>query len=815
MSKSNKRPFIIWAFLFFLPWLLAPAAHAQSITGYIYDAQSKEALPGAAIRQAGTSRGVVSQDNGFFSFQLSENGDKSIIVSYLGYKTQVIEVSEQSGALNIFMFRDTYIGEDIFVQSVRVDEAMPITYNNLEKTEIEQRNLGQDVPYLLQNLPSVITTSDAGAGVGYTGIRIRGVDPSRINITLNGIPVNDAESHSVFWVNLPDLASSVQNIQVQRGVGTSTNGAGAFGATINLQTGSSQVEPFTEVNTSYGSFNTQKYNAKVGTGLMKNGWQFEGRLSNITSDGYVDRASSDLNSWFLSAAHHGSRSLLKADVFSGKEVTYQSWYGVEESMLQTNRRFNEAGTEKPGSPYQNQVDNYQQNYYQLHYSYQLMPQWTANASVFYTQGFGYYEEYKAEQELANYGISPLNPADPAQSDLIRRRWLDNDFYGLILSSKYSTDTWNVQTGGGVNRYAGRHFGEVIWARYAGNSEHEEPYYDNDAEKIDYNAYTKFQYKITDALNTYLDVQLRGIRYEFLGNGFVQSSSGGLNPDSLISIQQTDDILFFNPKFGLVYTLPGSQRLYASFAVSGKEPTRDEYVDSTPQSRPKPEKLYNVEAGYDGNFDRFFLAANLYGMFYKDQLVLTGQINDVGAFIRQNVPQSYRIGLELQGGFSLTERWSLSANATLSQNKIVEYTQYTDMYDAAFNWTGQQAEVYKQTDIAFSPALIANGIIAFTEGAFSGEFISKYVSRQYMDNTQNRSRSLDPYLVNDIRLNYRLSNIPVLKSVTATLQVNNVFNALYESNGFTFGWLEQGTPVHYNYYYPQAGTNFLLQLKWAF
>ncbi|MGN8226676.1 TonB-dependent receptor [Gracilimonas sp. BCB1] len=806
---------LLTAFLLTIPLLFSQEVHAQTVTGKVLDAQSKEPLQGAAVRQQGTSRGVVTQDDGSFEIRLSENGREALHVTYLGYTDQEVDVSGSKENLDVFLYPETYIGDDVFVSATRADESSPITYTNIDAEEIERRNLGQDVPYLLQGAPSVTTTSDAGAGIGYTGIRIRGVDPARINVTINGIPVNDAESHAVFWVNLPDLSSSTENIQIQRGVGTSTHGAGAFGATVNLQTSSSQADPFGEVNTGFGSFNTQKYNVKLGSGLMENGWQFEGRLSKIDSDGFIDRASSDLDSYFLSASHHGDRSLLRADVFSGRERTYQAWYGIEESMLENDRKFNEAGTEKDGEPYENQVDNYQQNYYQLHYSYQLQENWNASISAFYTKGFGYYEEYVADEPLEEYGIEPLLSSTPNESDLIRRRWLDNDFYGTIFSTKYThSDAWNVTFGGGYSYYNGMHFGEVIWARYAGNSEIEDRYYDNDGIKKDGNFYGKLQYNFTEKLSSYLDLQVRGVQYDFLGNGFVRSAGSNVR-DSLVAIQQSESLTFFNPKFGFVYSLPENQRVYASFAVGGKEPTRDEYVDSTPDSRPDAEKLYNVEVGYRGDFTTYYVGANLYGMFYKDQLVPTGEINDVGEIVRQNVPESYRAGIELQGGVSLSQNLSLSANATFSQNKIVEYTQFTDQYDANFNFLGQQETVYEDTDIAFSPSVITNGVIGYNKGGLNAELISKYVSRQYLDNTQTESRSIDPYFVNDIRLSFNLNQVPLLEGVTATLQVNNIFNHEYETNGYTFGWLQSGDPVHYNYYYPQAGTNFLFQVKWEF
>lgn len=815
-DKSFITAYILFLPLLFLQFLFSPAIQAQTVTGTVYDAVTEEPLQDAAIYQHGTTRGVTSGEDGSFEIQLLENEERSLIITFIGYENQLIELDGTDQNLEVFLNRTTYIGSDVFVSATRVDETTPVTYTNINREEIEGRNLGQDIPYLLQNTPSVVTTSDAGAGIGYTGIRIRGVDPNRINVTINGIPVNNPESHGTFWVNLPDLSSSTENIQIQRGVGTSTNGAGAFGATINLQTSSATADPFGEINTGFGSFNTRKYNVKLGSGRMENGWQFEGRLSKIDSDGFVDRASSDLGSWFLSASHHGERSLLQADVFSGRETTYQAWYGVEESMLEENRTYNEAGTEKTGDPYDNQSDNYQQNYYQLHYSYQLQDNWIGNISAFYTRGFGYYEEYKAQQSLADYGMDPVLSTTPDESDLIRRRWLDNDFYGAIFSTRYDhSDIWNITVGGGYNYYKGGHFGEVIWARYAGNSEMEDRYYDNDGIKHDGNIYTKLQYQVGDRLNTYLDLQVRNVSYEFQGNGFIRSSSASTERDSLVTVQQTENLTFFNPKAGLIYNLPNNQRIYTSVGLAGKEPTRDEYVHSTPESRPSPEKLYNVEIGYRGDFSNWFAGANIYGMYYKDQLVPTGAINDTGEIVRENVPDSYRIGLELDAGISLSRNFSLSANATISENKIVRYTQYTDMYDANFNYIGQQAAEYRNNDIAFSPAVTASGIMGYQTGNLNAELVSRYVSRQYMDGTQTASRSIDPYFVNDLRLSYLIDGITLLNGVTATLMVNNLFNRRYESNGYTFGWIEDGQPVHYNYYFPQAGTNFLFQLTWSF
>lgn len=793
-------------------------SYSQTISGYVYDAETKEPLIGVNILQSGTQNGTSTNLEGFFEFKLLEEKSKLLEISYLGYTPKDILVNDFGENIEVYLKEKRYSPEDMIVldhsdmyynhlnelvvEATRVDDSTPFTYTNIDKVELEEKNLGQDVPYLLRATPSVVSTSDAGAGVGYTGIRIRGVDPTRINVTINGIPVNDAESHGVFWVNLPDISSSVENIQIQRGVGTSTNGAAAFGASINLQTSTSRTEPFAEINTGIGSFNTQKANILLGSGLMENGWMFEGRLSKIVSDGFIDRASADLNSFYLSGSKRGAKSLLKADVFSGKEITYQAWYGIEESVLEGgNRTFNEAGTEKSGDPYENQVDNYRQDYYQLHYSYELAYNWTANASLHYTKGQGYFEEYKADQTLVDYGIvSTIN----TDSDLIRRRWLDNDYYGGVFSSKYQSYNWDLTFGGGVHQYDGDHFGEVIWARDSGDSETGDRYYDNTGNKFDANFYGKFNYELSDKINAYADAQIRTINYDFVGLFNDQTTM------SLVPIEENDKLTFFNPKVGLVYRDFDGDRAFISFAVASKEPTREEYVNSTRQSRPNQETLYNVEAGYHKEFNSFYAGVNAYGMFYKDQLVLTGQVNDVGAYIRDNVDNSYRVGLELEGAVRFTNQFQWALNATLSQNKIEQISEFIDDYDNG----GQIERVFNDTDIAFSPNFIGTSVLSFTESGITGELLSKYISKQYLDNTQNDARSINPYLVNDLRLSYKLSELGVLKAITGTLMVNNILDAKYETNGYTFGFVAGGEQ-RFNYYYPQAGRNLLFQVKWEF
>jgi len=798
----------------FLLTISSGTLYAQTITGTVLDAENTKPLVGANIIQVDTRNGTAAQSDGAFRLTLQENEPLQIRISFVGYNTKTIDVSGNQKNFEILLEPKSIIRNEVFVQALRVDEATPMAYENISREQLDKKNLGQDVPYLVSNTPSVVTTSDAGTGIGYTGIRVRGVDPARVNVTINGIPLNDAESHAVFWVNLPDLASSVENIQIQRGVGTSTNGAAAFGATMNLQTSEMRPDAYGEVNAGLGSFNTQKTNVKLGSGLMDNGWQVEGRLSKITSDGYIDRAFSDLKSFYLSGAYHGDRSLLRADVFSGRETTYQAWYGVPEEMLDNDRTYNPAGQEKPGEPYDNQTDNYQQDHYQLHYSYQLTDNWNANVSLHYTYGRGYFEEYHADEILTEYQIDPIevSGATITESDLVRRLWLDNHFYGTVFSTQYQKDNhFSLTFGGGYNEYDGDHFGEVVWAEFLGNTNVENRYYDNNAFKTDGNLYAKAQYYFTDNMSGFLDIQVRRVTYDFLGKDKQQAPGGG---EQIVDVQQTDRLNFFNPKAGVVYR-EGNHRLFASFSVGNKEPTRDEYVNSTPENRPSHETLYDWEAGYKATFDRFYAGVNLYYMDYKNQLIPTGELNDVGSAIRQNVPDSYRAGIELQAGVRILPQLEWSGNATFSRNKIKEYRQFIDVYDQNFAFTGQESRVYENTDIAFSPSFIGNSVISFSRYGFNAELLTKYVSRQYLDNTQTVSRSIDPYLVNDLRMGYTFTSIPFLNGLDANLQVNNLFDETYESNGYTFGYIAGGSEEHFNYYYPQAGRNILMQLSFRF
>ncbi|MEQ6167953.1 TonB-dependent receptor [Ekhidna sp. MALMAid0563] len=713
--------------------------------------------------------------------------------------------------------------DDVIVYATRANENTPTTYSEISKKEIENVNLGQDLPILLNLSPSLVTTSDAGAGVGYTGLRIRGSDATRINVTINGIPVNDSESHGVFWVNMPDFASSVDNIQIQRGVGTSTNGAAAFGATVNLQTNVPSREAYAEVNNSFGSFNTRKHTLMYNTGLLNDKWSFESRLSKIASDGYIDRAESDLQSYFLSGGYYGDKTILKALVFGGKEVTYQSWWGTPQAVLENDRDGIEEVISNNGYTseqaenirtsgrtfnyylYENEVDNYKQDHYQLHLSHQLNDALSVNIAGHYTYGRGYFEQYRNDDDFSDYNLNDVIIGNDTitSTDLIRRRWLDNDFYGTTFSFNYLKDDLDITLGGAWNKYDGDHFGEIIWAQYASNSDIRERYYDNVGLKTDFNVYLKTNYQLND-LNLFADLQVRKIDYETVG----------IDSD-LRAINTGDDYTFFNPKVGATYTLNESSNVYASFAIGNREPVRNDFVDAPGGVTPKHETLRNLEIGYRKFGQDFSFQANYYLMDYENQLVLTGELNDVGSSIRQNVPDSYRMGIELVGAYQFTDQLRWDANLTLSRNKIENFTEVLYNYGPAWDEFNVEETQYKDTDIAFSPNVIGGSQLTYTPfDGFEAALRSKYVGKQFLDNTSNDQRSIDPYFINDLRLSYNFS-VSSIENVNISLLVNNILDVEYSSNGYTFGYAAGSFVVRENYLYPQAGRNFLAALNIRF
>jgi iron complex outermembrane receptor protein len=776
----------------------------QSLSGKVLDAKSGEPLFGASVWTEKQGRGAVTDENGNFTISKLKVGEIQLRVSYVGFETlQQSLTLPKSEELTLRLNPTELLTEEFIVSATRASATTPTTFQTIDKAELSKRNLGQDIPILLNFTPSVVTNSDAGAGIGYTSMSIRGSDQSRINVTVNGIPMNDAESHGVFYVNMPDFASSVDNLQIQRGVGTSTNGAATFGASLNFQTDTRQDDPYAEISNSAGSFNSWRHTVKAGTGLLNNRFAVDARLSKITSDGYVDRAFSDLKSFFVSAGYYGENHVVKLNVFSGKEKTYQAWYGLPESKLEEDRTFNYY-------TYDNETDNYQQDHYQLIYTGKIGSNWKTNAALHYTYGRGYYEQYREDDDFASYGLPDVEIGGDmiSSTDFIRRRWLDNDFFGGIASINYISDygKWDVILGGGINRYDGDHFGEITWARIAGETNIRDRYYDNNAVKDDRNIYLKATHEITPGLYLFGDLQVRGIDYTFFG----------VNDDQRI-VDGQESYTFFNPKFGLSYERSNGQVWYASYAVANREPKRSDFTDNPITEIPRPERLNDIEVGVRAQKGRFNYNANFYYMDYKDQLILTGQINDVGAYIRENVANSYRAGLELSGAYQVSKMLTVGGNLTLSQNKIKEFTEYIDDYSTVeFQ---QEAMNYENSDIAFSPNTIASAIIEFKPlDNLSLNWMSKHVGKQFLDNTSNNARALDSFFTNDIRISYQVQP-RFFKSLEVNLLVNNIFNELYEPNGYTFSYFVPGESqkelVTENFYYPMAGTNFMLGLTLKF
>lgn len=769
-----------------------------TLKGRIKNAQDQSTLPNANVVIEGLLKSIASDLEGNYKFKNLKPGSYILKVSFIGFKTQTKEINiNNDSEIDIMLEPSEFMADEVIVSALRVGDKTPFAFTNIDKEELVKRNLGHDLPFLLNSTPSTVVTSDAGNGVGYTGIKVRGTDATRINVTVNGIPLNDAESQGVFWVNMPDFASSVNSIQIQRGAGTSTNGAGAFGASINIQTTTLNKEAYAEIANSFGSFNTLKNTVNIGSGLINNKFNFEGRLSRISSDGYVQPGWSDLKSYYLSGSYYGKKSSLKLTTFGGKEKTYQAWNGLRDTMLSINRRANLFS-------YADQTDNYWQDHYQLHYNYELTKNITLNTALHYTKGRGYYEEYREEDDLANYKISSVIVGSDTirNSDLIRRRWLDNDFYGGIWSLNYNSDNnkLNVIWGGGYNQYIGAHFGEVIWARFASNSNIRQKYYRDSAFKNDMNTYLKANYQLNNKLFVFGDIQYRNISYAFMGYD-----------RNLNNIEQSVNLNFINPKAGLTYAIKENQQAYVSYSVANKEPNRDDFTNSSPNSRPKPENLQDIEAGYKINTNKFAFGFNLYNMIYKNQLVLTGKINDVGSYTRTNVAQSYRRGIEIEAGALLHKLIRWNGNLTLSENKVKNYIEYYDNYDTFT----QDSVIYTLTDIAFSPSVIASSI--FTLSPIKNldiNIISKYVGKQYLDNTSNNDRIINPFFVNDLRIDYKI-NTTLFKEIRIGLLAANFLNELYENNGYTFSYVWGGAKTTENFYYPQAGRNFMASIAVRF
>lgn len=771
--------------------LCVQSLFAQKIQGLVFDQETKAPLWGASVSVKGSQKGNVTDARGHFI--LSAPTDAVLQVRFVGYDPVEVKASQSN---SIALKKSNYLQDEVVVRATRADENSAMAYSNMSAADLGKSNLGQDMPQLLNFTPSIVTTSDAGAGVGYTGIRIRGSDATRVNVTINGIPVNDSESQGVYWVNMPDFASSVNSVQIQRGVGTSTNGAGAFGGSVNMQTNSYEPKAYGEVNASGGSFGTLKTTIKAGSGLMGGKFTVDGRLSRIVSDGFIDRASSNLQSAYLSAGYFGAKSFMRLNYFVGKEKTYQSWYGTPESRINgsvsemqafINRNFSskeeadnllKSGRTYNYYTYDNQTDNYTQDHLQLITNHRLSEAWNLDLNAHYTYGRGYFEEFKPGTDLFNYIINSSITAD-----VIRRKWLDNDFYGSTFALNYTgSQQFKFTFGGAWNRYVGRHFG-VLVDPLPGTE-----WYRSRSQKTDLNLYAKGNINLSAAWNAYLDIQYRAVGHRMVGTA-----------DKFLNLESDNSFSFFNPKFGLTHQISDQSKVYASFSAGSKEPSRQDFVDNQ-GTAPRPEYLQDYELGYQLSDSKYAFQLNGYFMKYQDQLVLTGAVNSTGDAIRKNVDASYRLGMEASLNYQISKRLLWNGNVTLSQNRIQHFKE--DILD--YDTYEQDVIHHENTDIAYSPSVIAGNTLTYTNGSFEASLLSKYVGKQYLDNTSNEARSIKAYTTQDIRLKYSLKKGP-----SFTLLLNNVLNELYSSNGYTYSYRYAGETTTENFYYPQAGFNFLL------
>lgn len=831
----NEKPAFKGIVFLAIILLANPLFSQYQLKGKVND-QDGNPLTGATVQILDSYRAISTSLNGSFNFNKIKPGILGLQVSFIGYETQIVKIDIQSDTSVVFNLQfSPYLSDEFTVIGTRVDQKTPMVYSTIVRKEIAEQNVGQDMPEVLSVTPSVVFTSDAGNGVGYTYMRMRGSDQSNINVTINGIPLNDAESQQVFWVDLPDLSSSTEDIQVQRGVGTSTNGAGAFGGSVNVRTQDLNSDPYAEVNLAYGSFNTLKTTFKIGTGIINEHWALSGRASLIQSDGYMDRSESNLSSYYGALQYSNSKTSVRLIAFGGGERTHQAWNGVpsvrlendipgmEEyaaasgwgplhtsNLLNSDRRYNYY-------LYQNEVDDYNQYHNQLHWNQELNQKWMLNVSGFYTKGKGYFEQYQYEQNayddnsFAFYGIpDPIIGGDTiSNADFVRQRWLDNDFYGGVFNLRYAHKKLDADIGGSFTQYSGKHYGDVIWSTLSTSFQTPYQYYYNTSLKNDFSIYAKATYAYNEIFSFYGDLQYRFVDYSYLG-----IDNDGAPLDQRTALQ------FVNPKLGINAQLNPENRLFLSFAVGNKEPNRDDYIVAPPNDQPLPQTLYDFELGYTLTKQNLVLDLVLYSMQYKNQLINTGELNDVGAEVRTNVPKSYRRGIELAFNYSVTNWLTWRGNMTGSLNKIEEYTAYIDNWDT---W-GKDTLNYGTTDISFSPAFIAGSDFTFTlmnktfkedkSSLLSISLLSKYVGKQYLDNTSSDSKSIAAYFLNDIRLNYSLTHIGV-RNISLIALVRNVFDVDYVSNGWVYSYQSGDQLNKLDGLFPQAGVNYMIGINIGF
>lgn len=807
-----------------LALLFTSSAFSQhQLSGKILD-ENGNPIPDAKVMIAKTNHGTYSDSAGFYKLSNLETAHYDVVASSIDTKEETQSIYlDRNKEVNFILTTNVKMFDDFTVVAIRATDRTPTTFTNKTAEEIERDNYGQDLPYLLESIPSTVVTSDAGAGIGYTDFKIRGVDPTRTNITIDGIPFNDSESQGAFLVNIPDFSSTVSSMQVQRGVGTSSNGGSAFGASINMSTDKINDKPYLTLDNSFGSFNSMKNTVSMGTGMLADKFTVDARLSRVKSDGYIDRAFTDMKSLYLSGTYHGKKATLKANILTGTQSTYQAWNGVPESRLNGDEQgmidyadrnglspadlddLLSAGRTYNSAVYKNETDNYQQDHYQLHYNYKFSTSWNAKISGHYTRGRGYYENYRTNDKFSTYGFTPIVVEGETikRMDLIRQKWLDNHFFGSVFHVNYNNKKGlDVMLGGGLNKYLGDHFGNVIWAQYMPNLEDGMRYYENNSTKYDGNLYLKATYQIKDFV-LFADAQYRHVDYTFLGINDIG--------DEIIDVTQHVFYNFFNPKLGLSYNINNRHSVYASYAVGNREPVRKDFQEQTTNNRPEHETLYNLEAGYHMKYKKGFLNANIYHMLYDNQLVLTGEINDVGGYTRTNVKNSYRVGLELEGGYQPIKQLGISANLALSENKINDFVEYIDSYDASWNPLPQEVVHHGKTDLAFSPSLITGLNIVYSPvESVRITLMNKYVGKQFLDNTSNETRMMEGYYIAHFDAAYTFS-FWKMKEITIGARINNIFNYKYANNGYTYSYLVGGDRTQENFYFPQAGINFMARL----
>ena len=786
----------------FLFLFVSTLANAQSFTlsGKVVN-ENNDSLPAATVLVKESKKGTSTDFDGQFSLSLPK-GKYTIQVSFVGYKPISKEIAlVKNDAMEFVLLPNSTVLDEVLVSAVRVKANSPVTHSNLSKKEIAKRNLGQDIPILLNYLPSVTTSSDAGAGIGYTYIRVRGSDGSRVNVTVNGIPYNDAESQGTFWVNMGDFASSTESLQLQRGVGTSTNGSGAFGASLNILTDAISEEAGGEISNSFGSFGTRKHTAKFTTGKINDHFEFAGRLSKVYSDGYIDRAFTDLKSYFLQGSYTDENTLIKALAFGGKEYTYQAWNGLTAEELKEDRKQNPY-------TYDNETDNYQQDHYQLHWNEKLNKNWTTNLGLNYTRGKGYFEQFKEEESAADF-----NNLIEEESDVVVRRWLDNHFYVANLNATYKDDDIEVIGGMSYSNYTNDHFGEIIWGSdLSEGTSIRDQYYFSDAKKTDFSSFIKTTYKVTDQLTAFVDLQERFVTYK----------TKGLTSDRE-EIDVDTNFNFFNPKLGLTYELNNTNSFYASYAKANREPNRNDFEEGNTQH----ESLDDYELGWRLKNENIKLNTNVYYMNYRNQLVLTGAINDVGSPIRATSGKSYRLGLEIDADIRISDQFSIRPNVAISSNKNVDFNA---------NINGDLINL-GNTPISNSPDLIAGNAFVFHPlKNLQFSLLSKYVGEQYMGNLggaivnepstiyneiSKNNEKLKSYFTSDLNMVYEVETTKIFKAIVFTAMVNNIFNTKYVDRGYYFTyddtWSVAGetTTIDGAGYYPQATRNFLVGVTLKF